>query len=132
MLLDHCWEYLRCRAPLAPGRGVRFNAMAGLVDAMTFALVRRRGLFVAWEQVLIDGNDLATTLERLVVAKRAVLARLTGGHYTIVCGFTPISWLLFDPTGRSWTKRVNADEELGQLGWKAGKRRALITLSRHM
>ena len=108
MLLELGWSFIHGRGTIAPHIGMRQHSFIRLAEAMSFALSRRRGDWVRCEAVQMEPAEriqAAATLERLLVAKRVVLILLGRGHYTVLRGYTPASWLIFDAMGRQWMLR---------------------------
>jgi hypothetical protein len=103
LLIDQGWKFLTSRGLVAPWHGTQSGLIERLAEALTFTLSRRRNQFIRCERVDLAGNvrseQLGIVLERLVVAKRVVVILLGGGHYTVIRGFTPFSWLIGWPKG---------------------------------
>lgn len=111
MLLELGWNFMRGRGMVAPHVGMRQHSFIRMAEAMSFALSRRRGDWVRCEVPRMDAAyriQAAATLERLLVAKRVVLILLGRGHYTVLRGYTPAGWLIFDAMGRQWMLRRGA------------------------
>ena len=114
MLLEVGWRFMSGREEMTPQKGTRSNTLSRLAEAMSFALLRRRGAWVhckRFEHPQVCSKSMSTVLERSVVAKRAVLVLLGGGHYTVLRGYTSASWLLFDAMGRLWMQRSSLKHE---------------------
>lgn len=111
-LIDLGWKFLASRGLVAPWHGVRTINFERLAESLTYALSRNRRQWVRCERIetrQLDRALLIPTLERLIVASRVVIILLGRGHYTVLRGFTPTSWLLFDATGRVWMKRLTGN-----------------------
>lgn len=109
MLLDLGWKFLSGRGLVAPWHGIRVNTFDRLAEGLSFTLSRHRSQWIRFERLELTSHpsdpELGITFERLLVAKRVVIILLGRGHYTVIRGYTPLSWLLFDATGRMWMKR---------------------------
>ena len=119
MLLDMGWKYLAGRGPVAPWLGIRSNVLERMAEGLTFALSRRRNDWIGCERLSLAGEaeKAAVTLERQLVAKQIVILLMGRSHYTVLRGYTPLSWLLFDATGRMWVKREREHLFAGQ-SWR--------------
>jgi hypothetical protein len=129
MLLDLGWKFLSGRGPVAPWHGIRANNFERLAEGLSFSLSRYRSQWIRCERAELpchaSGLELGIMFERLLVAKRAVIILLGRGHYTVLRGYTPLSWLLFDATGRMWMKRDREHPFAGH-GWRRSKPFAMI------
>ncbi len=118
MLLDQGWKFLSGRGPVAPWHGIRTNIFERLAEGLSLTLSRHRDHWIRCERAELtsyaSGPELGTVFERLLVAKRAVIILLGRGHYAVLRGYTPLSWLLFDATGRMWMKRDRDHPFAGQ------------------
>jgi hypothetical protein len=116
-LLDLGWRFLADRRPIQLSSSIRIETMARLAAALSFGLSRRRGRFIISSDAIISAEQSASAiLERLVVARQAVIVLIGRGHFTVLRGYTPDSWLLYDCTGRLWIKRSGR----GRHPWKYG------------
>jgi hypothetical protein len=127
-LVELGWKFLAGRGPIAPWHGIRTGPFERLAHSLAYALSRSRNQWIRCE--LIDADNLgcdviALSLERLIVAKNVIIILLGRSHYTVLRGFTPFSWLLFDATGRFWMKRDREHLVAGQ-GWRRSKPFAMI------
>ena len=107
-LLEVGWNFMKGRDVLAANRGLRISLMMQMAQALTFAFSRRRNDQIACERVFPRPMNFKTTqpwLERAIVAKRSVIILLGYSEYTVLRGFTPDSWLLYDAAGRLWMTR---------------------------
>ncbi|MCA1654424.1 MAG: hypothetical protein ABR588_02670 [Sphingomicrobium sp.] len=127
-LLEAGWRFVRDhRAAAGPWSGVQTTMVERLAEAMTILLLRCRASTIRCERVSIGnvrGGSFDLTLERLLVGRCVVVVLLGRGHYTVVHGYTGKSWLLFDATGRSWTKR-RLEASFGRPDWRTAQPFAL-------
>lgn len=119
MLLDQGWKFLSGRGPVAPWHGIRANIFARLAEGLSFTLSRHRSQWIRCERAELtscaSSLEVGIIFERLLVANRAVIILLGRGHYAVLRGYTPLSWLLFDATGRMWMKRDREHPFAGQV-----------------
>ena len=131
-LLNIGWQFLMDRRPVRLSSSVRLDTMIRLADALSFSLSRRRGCVVVSSDVSVSLVEPASAkLERLIVARQAVIVLLGRGHYSVLRGFTPESWLLFDSTGRRWVRRRGRRGHPWKYGVGCGAQTRIILFSTH-
>lgn len=109
-LLDIGWRFLSDRNPIRLWSSVRLGTMVRMTDALCFALARRRSRFIGCHEIRLATIKLRPlNIERFIVSRQSVIILLGDGQYSVLRGYTPESWLLFDCNGRSWIKRRASD-----------------------
>ena len=89
--------------------GVTWREWHRLTECLVYTAARVFGhsfeLLQPWRHTTPGRAEVFGTIERRIVAQQPVLIMLAGAHYSVIRGFTPLSFLLFDSSGREWIKR---------------------------
>lgn len=93
-------------------QGLTFDAWKLLQHAVYDELSERIGVPLHMRPVLRrapqPGRDVGSVINRALDARRVVLCALAGthNHFTVIAGYTPSRWLLFDSFNLRWVQRA--------------------------
>jgi hypothetical protein len=86
--------------------GCRVSVWRGMAQAVVEGARFRLGLHMGLDRIIVeDGRSRQATfaaIEGAIAKWRPVMLLCRGGRYTVVCGFTKSSLLLFDSGGSRW------------------------------
>lgn len=88
--------------------GLRIGLWRRMAEALTHRTRDRRRVLLYLEPVFVPAHDRTAAweaIEKAIDCWRPLLMLMRGGRYTVVCGYTTSSLLLFDSSGAYWISK---------------------------